>query len=98
MNAHDFVLSLADQLVEQGRTVEIEEEPDSIRIYARPRSISEYTIAAHAFTLPGSGRWNFGAIRAYGIFGDPIVEKRRKYAYIIVDVYGRSYLPKEVTV
>lgn len=97
MNAHDFVLALADQLVEQGREVEIEEEPDSIRIYARARTLSEYSIGAHAFTGYGSGRWNFGSIRAYGLFSDTIAEKTRKRAMSIVRIYGDSHVREEVT-
>lgn len=96
MNAHDFVLSLADHLIEQGREVEIEEEHDSIRIYAKARTLSEYTIGAHAFRIIGSNRWTFGAIRAYGLFSDTVEEKTRKRAHGIVRVYGKSQVREAV--
>lgn len=97
MNAREFVLSLADQLIEQGREVEIEENEESIRIYAKARTLSEYTIGAHAFRITGSSRWTFGAIRAYGLLSDTVEEKTRKRAHGFVRVYGRSYLRQEVT-
>lgn len=97
MNAHDFVLDLADQLVAQGREVEIEEEPDSIRIFARARNLAENTIGASAYLSSYSNRWRFLSITAYRILGEPVKEKTRRRARTVALVYGQSYVREEVS-
>lgn len=97
MNAHDFVLALADQLVEQGRTVEIEEEPDSIRIWARPRDFGENAIGATAYLSPATNRWRFLGICAYSVIAGPIEATTRRRARAVAAAYGRSCLREEVT-
>lgn len=97
MNARDFVLSLADQLIEQGREVEIEEDPGSIRIYAPSRTLMENAIGANAAVMSGTGRWAFCGIRAHTRNGDTVRDMTRKRASAIIRIYGKSYLPAGAT-
>jgi len=90
MNAHTFVLSLADRLLDQGRSVEYEEEPDSIRIIARARVLAEDTLMASAYKSAVTGRWNFQGLTVFRVLADPIRSQTRRDARIAVEVYGTS--------
>ena len=96
MNAYEFVLDLADQLIEQGREVEIEEEADSIRIYARPRNLGEHAIGANAYKSASTGRWTFCGVRAHTFMGETIRENTRRRASLIIRIYGTSHVRQEV--
>jgi len=90
MNAQQFVQSLADTLIAQGREVEIEQDDDSFRFYARSRSILEDGIAASAIKSYRTGRWNFTGLRVYPMVGDVIKRQTRSRARTAVKVWGTS--------
>jgi hypothetical protein len=72
MNAQEFVLDLADRLLDQGRTVEFSEQSDYIYIVSRSRHLSEATLEASACKLTSTGEWHFRGLRVYRRYCDPI--------------------------
>lgn len=97
MNARDFVLSLADQLAEQGRTVDIDEDGDRVIVRAPARVITEDSVTATAWHSPYTGRWRFGGVYTVNMDGEVRDCRTRRSSETFVRIYGTSDLRDRLT-
>jgi len=91
--AYDFVNSLAAQMLDHGRTVEVTENSGYISITCRGRVPREATIEASAVKMIATGEWAFRGVYVYQRCTNPIHLTNRDDARNAINEYVNAEDP-----